>query len=197
MRAVDARVVLTLAVAVACVPGCAGNPAPREWRPPAAVAQRSSHGGWIIIEVVAASGARSAGRRFVEGELIAIDETAFHVLTTAGLQAVPRTMEHRITLVGYGTPVGALDIWAVAGGISTLSHGAYLLFTAPMWTIGGIVATRKEKGAGMLHDDDLARRFARFPQGLPPGFDPKSLGALPAVSRRPRGRQRRGAEALR
>lgn len=184
MRAADVRGVLTFAVAVACVPGCAGNPAPREWRSPAAVAQRSSRGGWIVIDVVAASGARSAGRLLVEGELIAIDETAFHVLTTAGLQSVPRTTGHRITLVGYGTPAGALDIWAVAGGISTLSHGGFLLFTAPMWTIGGIVATRKEKGAGMLHDDDLARRFARFPQGLPPGLDPKSLGALSSVAGR-------------
>jgi len=152
------------------------------------VAQRSSRGGWILIEAVASSGARSTGRPLAEGELIAIDETAFHVLTTAGLQSVPRASAHRITLVGYGTPVGALDVWAVAGGISTLSHGGFLLITAPMWTIGGIVETRKEKGAGMLHDDDLARRFARFPQGLPPGFDPKSLGALPAVEGRPRGR---------
>jgi hypothetical protein len=53
-----------------------------------------------------------------------------------------------------------------------------------MWAIAGIAATLTEKRAGMLHDDDLARRFARFPQGLPPGFDPKSLGALPAVAGR-------------
>ena len=188
MRAVEARVVLAIAAAVGCVSGCAGNPVPREWRPPAAVAQRSSRGGWITIEAVAASGVRSTGRPLAEGRLIAIDEAALQVLTTAGLQAVPRTIGHRITLVGYGTPVGALDVWAVAGGISTLSHGGFLLFTAPMWTIGGIVATRKEKAAGMLHDDDLARRFARFPQGLPPGFDPKLPGVLPAVAGRPRGR---------
>jgi hypothetical protein len=109
-------------------------------------------------------------------------------LTAAGLQSVPRASVHRITLVGYGTPVGALDVWAVAGGISTLSHGGFLLFTAPMWVIGGIVATRTEKGAGMFHDDDLARRFARFPQGLPPAFDPRSLGVLTAMAGQPRGR---------
>lgn len=51
-----------------------------------------------------------------------------------------------------------------------------------------VPATLTEKRAGRLHDDDLARRFARFPQGLPPGFDPKSLGALRAVAERPRGR---------
>ena len=112
--------------------------------------------------------------------MIAIDENTFHVFTAAGLQSVPRASAHRITLVGYGTPAGALAGWAVAGGISTLSHGRFLLFTAPMWAIGGIVATHTEKGAGMVHDDDLARRFARFPQGLPPGLDAKTLGAPPA-----------------
>lgn len=188
MRAVDAGVALTLAVAAACAPGCAGNPAPREWRPPAAVAQRSSRGGWITIEAVGASRVRSTDRPLAEGELIAIDETAFHVLTTGGLQSVPRASAHRITLVRYGTPGGTLALWAVAGGFSTLSHGGFLLLTAPMWAIAGIAATLTEKRAGMLHDDDLARRFARFPQGLPPGFDPKSLGALPAVAGRPRGR---------
>jgi hypothetical protein len=189
MHVVDARrFVLPLFVAVTWLPGCAGNPAPREWRPPAAAAQRSSRGSWIIIEAVTAPGAKSSRRPLAEGELIAIDETAFHVLTTAGLQSVPRASAHRITLVGYGTPAGALAGWAVAGGISTLSQGGFLLLTAPMWAIGGIVATQTEKHAGIWHDDALARRFARFPQGLPPGFDLKSLGALPAEAGRPRPR---------
>ena len=45
MRAVDAQFVLALAVAVNVHAGCAGNPAPREWRPTAAAAQQSSRGG--------------------------------------------------------------------------------------------------------------------------------------------------------
>ena len=130
-----------------------------------------------------ASGKKSTGRPVVEGELIAIDETAFHVLSRTGLQSVPRASGHRITLVGYGNRAGALVGWSVAGGISTLSHGGFLLFTAPMWAITGIVASHTEKRAGIWHDDELARRYARFPQGLPPGFDPKTLGTLPAPAR--------------
>ena len=131
MRAGDAGVALTFAVAAACAPGCTGNPAPREWRPPAAVAQRSSRGGWITIEAVEASGVRSTGRPLAEGELVAIEETAFHVLTTAGLQSVARASAHRITLVSYGTLGGTLALWAVAGGFSTLSHGRFLLTYGP------------------------------------------------------------------
>jgi hypothetical protein len=183
MRTVEAQCVFALVVAVTCVPGCASNPVPREWRPSAAAAQQSSRGGWIRIEAVDASGKKSTGGPLVEGELIAIDETAFHVLSTAGLRSVPRTPGHWITLVGYGNRAGALAGWSVVGGISTLSHGRYLLLTAPMWAITGIAAALAEKRAGIWHDDDLARRFARFPQGVPPGFDPKTLGALSAVAR--------------
>jgi hypothetical protein len=182
MRAVKTYL-LVLVVAVMCLPGCAGHLAPREWRPQAVAAQRSFHGGWIRIEAVEASGAKSRGGPIAEGELIAIDETAFHVLSRAGLQSVPRARAHRITLVGYGNRAGALTIWSVAGGISTLSHGGFLLFTAPMWTVAGIVAAHTERRAGTWHADDLARPFARFPQGLPPDLDPKTLGALPEVAR--------------
>ena len=181
MRAIDAdaRFVLPLVLAVTCVSGCGGNPAPREWRTPAAAAQRSSRGGWIRIDAVDPSGAKSRGGILAEGELIAIDDTAFHVLTTAGLRSVSLASAHRITLVGYGNRAGSLTLWSVLGGISTLSHGGFLLFTAPTWATAGIIATHTEKQAGIWHQDDLARRYARFPQGLPPGFDPKTLGALP------------------
>lgn len=184
MRVGDPRFVLIVA-AVLWLPGCAGNPVPREWRQPATVAQRSPRGGWIHIDTLKASDGRSQASPPVEGELIAIDQS-IHVLTAAGLQSVPMASVRRVTLVGYGTRAGALAGWAVGGGISTLSHGAFLIFTAPMWAITGVVAARAEAGAGVLHE--VARSFARFPQGLPSGVDPESLGTLRAVVQPPGGR---------
>jgi hypothetical protein len=175
MRAVDARLMLTLVVAGTCLSGCAGNPAPRAWRQPAVDVQRSTHGGWIRVE---ADGVNSGGGPPAEGELIAIDETAFYVLSTAGLRTVSRASVPRITIVGYGNRGGTLTLWSLAGGVSTLSHGGFLLLTAPMWAIGGTFSTHSEMHAGIWHDADVAQRFARFPQGLPPGFDPKMLGGL-------------------
>lgn len=183
MRAIEAGFALMLVAAAACLTGCAGNPAPRGWRPPATAAQQSSHGGWIRIEAVDAPGTKLRTEHLAEGELIAIDQTAFHVLTTEGLRSVPRASIHRFTIVGYGTEAGALAVWSVAGGISTLSHGWFLAFTAPMWAVVGVIATTTEKHAGVWHDEAFARRFARFPQGLPPGVDPKALGALPVGAR--------------
>jgi hypothetical protein len=168
--------------------GCAHNPAPKTWRPPPAQAQHITRGAWTVIEPLG-SGAQSQDVSRAEGELIAVDDDEFHVLTAAGLRSVSRSSPYRITIVGYGTSTGGLAMWAAAGGVSTLSHGALLVFTAPMWVIAGLVAAASERGAGVFKDDDLARGFSRFPQGLPPGFDPESLGPLvenPAVRTVPR-----------
>jgi hypothetical protein len=171
-RALSLVILLGLVGAATCMSGCAHNTAPPGWHPPALVALRSTHGGWIRVE----------GAVLTEGELIAVDQTAFHVLSRSGFLSVPRASVRQITLTGYGNRARTLALWSVLGGASTLSHGFYLLFTAPTWTIGGIAASLTEKHASIWHDEDVAFRFARFPQGLPPGFDPKTLGTLPDMT---------------
>jgi len=49
-----------------------------------------------------------------------------------------------------------------------------------MWIISGFVAAHREGRAGVFHDDDVARLFARFPQGVPAGVNVEALGALVA-----------------
>ena len=44
----------------------------------------------------------------------------------------------------------------------------------------GFVAAHREGRAGVFHDDDMARLFARFPQGVPAGVNVEALGALVA-----------------
>ncbi len=176
MRVSSWRSALSLALAT-LLSGCASNPAPKTWRPTLAQAQQSTRGGWILVEPVA-SGAPPANASPVEGELIAIDDSSYHVLTAGGLRSVPRATTHRITLVAYSTSPGTLAIWASVGGLSTLSHGYYMAFTAPMWIIAGVFTAINESGAGLVRDAERARAYARFPQGLPPGFDPAALGPL-------------------
>jgi hypothetical protein len=176
MRDSNMRIVLPLVIA-SLLPGCTHNPAPKAWRPPPAEAQHNSRGAWTVVESLA-SEAQSQDVSYVEGELIAVDDDAFHVLAATGLRSVSRSSPYRITIVGYGSSTSGIAIWASAGGASTLSHGALLIFTAPMWVIAGFVAAASERGAGVFKDDDLARAFSRFPQGLPSQFDPESLGPL-------------------
>jgi hypothetical protein len=176
MRASNACRVLALVIASHLL-GCAHNPAPKTWRPSAVQAQHITRGSWILVEPGASAG-YSTDASPVEGELIAIDDSAYHVLTAGGLRLVSRSSTDRITLFAFGTSPGAIAAWASAGGLSTLSHGGFLILTAPMWAVAGVVAAAKESGAGVLHDAARARAFARFPQGLPPGFDPAALGPL-------------------
>jgi hypothetical protein len=108
--------------------------------------------------------------------LIAVEKDSLQVLTTTGLQSVPLAAARHIRLVGYETSAAQLTAWAILGGLSTPTHGWYLLFTAPAWAIGGVIAVRTEARAPVFHE--AMTRFARLPQGLPKDFDPRSLGPL-------------------
>ena len=152
--------------------GCATNPAPQSWQPAPKEAQRSVRGGWIALE------RKKPAMGRVEGELIAVDDDALHVLTAEGLRAVPRAEVRKAKLVGYGDESVALGAWMGLGTVSTLSHGYYLIFTAPLlWLLGGGAATSDESRAGFIKDAEF-RAYARFPQGLPPGLDLATLGEL-------------------
>ena len=178
MRAHKYRVLVC--VVAASLSGCVRNPAPQAWRVSAREVQQSVRGGWILLELHQTKTPPMQSR--VEGELLAIDAGAVHVLSHKGFESVPRSSIERMTAVRYSSPAGALAVWASIGAASTLSHGVNLLVTAPMWAIAGILAAAREGRAGLTHDLESARPFARFPQGLPDGFDPAAVG--PSVSRR-------------
>jgi len=157
--------------------GCATNPAPREWRPKPQEAERSVRGGWIALD------GKKPGGRCAEGELIAVDDDSFHVLTAEGLRTVSRAEVRKARVAGYGDEGAAAGSWMTIGALSTLSHGYYLVLTLPLlWLGGGGGATWDESRAGFVPESEF-RAYARFPQGLPPDLDPTTLGQLsPAVA---------------
>ena len=181
MRTADPCLVL-IAISLLGLFGHSSKPVPRQLQVSAAEAQRAVRGGWVTVEGKPSGEKRR--RLIVEGELIAVDESTIHVLTTAGLQSVRLEPGLQMRVVRYRSNSSSLAWWAVAGGVSTLSHGWFLIFTAPAWAIGGVIATIDEGRAAIVHDVVSARAFARFPQGLPPGLDPEALGTLPAVPRK-------------
>jgi len=161
-----------VALLASTLAGCASNPAPQTWRPEPREAQRSVRGGWIALDC------KEPAKRRVEGELIAVDDDALHVLTAEGLRAVPRAEVRKARLVGYGDESGALGAWMALGTLSTLSHGAYLILTAPLlWLTGGGASVADESRGGFIPEAQF-RAYARFPQGLPPGLDLATLGEL-------------------
>ena len=72
---------------------------------------------------------------------------------------------------------------AVLGTLSTVSHGFFLVFSAPVWIITStVIWNNQTKTAVERYPDDFEwitldamRVYARFPQGLPENLDRTKL----------------------
>jgi len=180
MRARDAR--RAAGGAAVLLAACVSNPAPSGWLPPAQVAAREAFGGWIVVDTTRGAGRGSyagGGAAAVEGELIAVDADTAFVMSGTTLVALPKAAVRDASLFAYDAEWGSLALWSVLGTVSTISNGGYLLLTAPLWIIAGTSATASRSRAPRV---ELAqqgwaqlRLYARFPQGMPPGLDRKSL----------------------
>lgn len=167
-------------IAVAFVLACQANPAPREWLPTPAQTPEWTHGGWIQLEMKAPN-ARTPGGSW-GGELLAVSTDSLWVLTEQGANRVAVADVTRATLVGWDPETYLLTLWTIVGTLSTISNGAFLLFTAPAWAIGGSLATAAQSRRPLVRTEregwPALRLYARFPQGLPPGLDLATLGTI-------------------
>jgi hypothetical protein len=116
----------------------------------------------------------------VEGELIAADASTLHVLDTGGLRPIPVGSIERVTVEVLPGHSGRVTVSTVLGTLSTISNGYFLLFTAPLWIISGTAAgsyAASRSSEQAMPTDLSLPAYARFPQGVPPGWPP--TGATP------------------
>lgn len=146
--------------------GCASNPAPAGTLKTAEEMGQATRGGYILIHTATGS---------VEGELIAVGPSAVFVYPKGSpdgpLAEVPIPTITTARLAAYATSPGLVIGLGLLGTVSTLSHGAVLVVSAPVWLLSTFVLGYIESGGGLMdYPDhpitDLAP-FARFPQGLP------------------------------
>jgi hypothetical protein len=117
----------------------------------------------------------------IKGELIALDSNQLIVLVPCNSSAksviVPMNEIRHFTLryarskhYGWTIPVYTL---------ATISHGFFLLFTAPVNFIVTVSVTTKGNKAYMYNDKNLTyeqlKMFARFPEGIPSTIDLASI----------------------
>jgi hypothetical protein len=165
-----ARVVrwIGLAAAAFCA-ACARNSAPKGWLPKPAEAQVSTYGGWIELTYQEAN-----EQRGIDGELIAVSADSLWVLNEQQGLVIPTTAAKKAKLTAYGAQTGALTTWTVVGTLATISNGAFLIFTAPMWLIGGPLTVGGESRSAERKTPPLSwvelAPYARFPQGMPEGL---------------------------
>jgi hypothetical protein len=184
-----------LAGGLACLVGaCAHNPTPGERVVSQQDAISSGKGAYAFVSY---TGVGALG-----GELIASTDERLSILTEGGhLVGVPFAVVRALTLGVHDNNEGALAAWGALGTLSTISHGAFLIFTLPLWLATNISLTVNESYRGLVICErnsrpDLeavfelclreARAYARFPQGLPPGVGaPQLLGHAPVPAAPP------------
>ena len=154
------------------VVACASNPAPRGVLPREENVDRNPLGGWIYVE-------RNSGPA-VQGELLAASDDSVVILTESGVHPVPREAIRYAEAGVFDARINGLMTWLVVGTLSTISNGLFLIFTAPMWRIGGgfSVARVSRQPIYKWNDKDplsSLAKFARFPGGIPDSVDRSSL----------------------
>jgi hypothetical protein len=163
--------------------GCVLTKAPKGWLSDPEDLASNVRGGWIEIEWFVANRSDRSSRSVEEamGELIAVHDDSLYVLTSKDLHAIAVDQIKRSRLFIYDSHLGSLQSWAFAGLLSTMSHGVFLILSAPMWLISGIAITASHSRQPLVSYDpgrnslqrfnlDTIRAYSRFPQGMPKGF---------------------------
>lgn len=160
---------------IACS-GCASNTAPKNWLPKPQEAQRATYGGWIELTY-----REGQTKQSTDGELIAVTADSVWVLNETQGFVIPTASVKEGKLTAYAAEQSRMATWTGFGTVATLSNGAVLLITAPMWIIGGSLATGAESRAPVRKSPPLSwvtlAPFARFPQGMPAGIELTGLKA--------------------
>ena len=110
----------------------------------------------------------------VSGELLAVGPSTIWVLFNEKVVPISRTEIVLVEVDCYASGALGLGIWTGVGALSTGSHGAFFIISLPVWLAVGIplivtAAESSELEVGRSNIDGLYQ-FARFPQGLPPGW---------------------------
>jgi len=159
---------LALALVAALMCACASIPPQAPTLPEPDDLPTSTHGSWVM--------ATSRSGAVQSGELFAVaGDSVVWIQSSAGRPAcVSVDTLKSVHLVSFDPNSDAVGGLTVLGTLSTISNGAVLIFTAPLWIITGTAAT-----ASRAHEpqrewprrglDELAP-YARFPAGMPAGF---------------------------
>jgi len=152
--------------------GCASTSAPSGWLASRQDVGSDGFGGWMEVEL--------QDKSLIRGEFIAFMLDTLYVLPQiraqeSGCLAIATPAVRRARLTAFRLEANTPATVTLLGTLSTISHGTWLILSAPIWIIGGSAAAGSYSHES-IHDypkesfNDMVR-FARFPQGLPDKID--------------------------
>ncbi len=160
--------------------GCAATYAPYGWLSNPDQLQTEAYGGWIVVTY----STKNSGNNKKMGELIAVSYDSVFVLADSTLTVIPTFAISHARITEYDSHVGELGLWVFFGMASTISHGWYLVLTAPiLWLLAGTIAASSRSHDPILDYPKASlksfKSFARFPQGLPQNLNRRALKPKP------------------
>ncbi|MCA9601974.1 MAG: hypothetical protein R3A78_13355 [Polyangiales bacterium] len=171
------------AVACAFLAGCRSNPTPDSMRWTHEEMQTVPYGNFLFVEF--------RNRATAGGELIAIGDDSIWVRGVNAQTKEQNLFRIRIAevltarLARYTAHDEILYVWGFVGTLSSLTHGYFLVLSAPVWagTTVGIAEIRNRAAIADYPDLPLEafRPYARFPQGIPEGVSVAQILGLPEV----------------
>jgi len=166
-----------LCLMTALMAACMATPGPKGWLPSPKEALSDAFGAWMIVKY-----ASNTGEKTAEGEFIAVEKNKVYLLTEMGPEEIPTPKVLHVIYATYKEK-RISPAWTILGLLSTASHGAWAVISAPIWLITGIIHSSAESTSGITESDSIAweeiRKYARFPQGIPQGMDLRLLKHKP------------------
>jgi hypothetical protein len=158
-----ARELALAAALIAGAAGCLHNPDPRPRS--MTTVPSDTHGSYAVLV--------ATGQPSIAGELIAIGPADVWILSGDRLVQTPLERVTSLELFPYEVQTGPVVAWGILGTLSTISHGVFLIFSAPVWlltsSITGAMYSRTPHVEYTAGNWQELVPWARFPQGLPPG----------------------------
>ena len=168
-------IIMPIFILLVHIIGCATTTAPKDWLPSTSTAQQESYGGWVSVRYHTGDSEVK-----VAGELIAVHTNQVLILSNSDmLISIPVDSISGMKMTIHAADSAGLAGWSVLGGLSTLSHGYFIIFSAPVWIITGSNATISTTfDAQMTYPAkplDAFHAYARFPQGMSKAADMQFL----------------------
>jgi len=178
MKRINARSLLCIGTVATLLGGCGVTRAPDGWLPDPPGLERQAYGGWLHLEI-------PNGKEIIEegGEFIGVRDTVVYLLDAKrGVLMIPMSTITFASVDFHDKETGKFAGWTVAGSLSTVTHGFWLILSFPAWILFGTISTVGVSHLGSEEESNpdqawwqKVTKFARFPQGLPPSLDVKSL----------------------